>query len=251
MQGWKLFVDITPINRDERKETDALYMQIVERIRQWILTGRLKDGDLLPSERDLAQMLGVSRVPVREALKVLEFLGAVKHIRGKGVYVKKIGIDHVLNNIDFLMADPTHLLSDLYEARQGLESQAALLAAERRTENDLLLIESEIMEMEKVMVLGGDVGEASVRFHTAVIAASHNTLLMRINEMFMDLLRFSRSRSLQKVSRYGDVLRDHRFILEKIHQRDGEGAAKALRDHLEVAKTVVLEAEDREAEKKL
>ncbi|HWR31396.1 MAG TPA: winged helix-turn-helix domain-containing protein, partial [Negativicutes bacterium] len=80
-------MDIQPINRDGNNETDALYMQIVERIRQWILKGQLKDGDLLPSERDLAQMFDVSRVPVREALKVLEFLGAVKHVRGKGVYV--------------------------------------------------------------------------------------------------------------------------------------------------------------------
>lgn len=233
-------MDITPINRDEKKERDALYIQIVERIRQWILTGQLKDGDVLPSERDLAQMFDVSRVPVREALKVLEFLGAVKHIRGKGVYVKKIGINHVLSNIDFLMVDPTQLLTDLYEARQGLECQAALLAAERCTEQDLLLMEGAIMEMEKVMILGGNVSEASVQFHTALIAASHNTLLMQINEMFLDLLKFSRSRSLQKPSRYEGVLRDHRFILEKIRQHDGEGAAKALCEHLGTAKKVVL-----------
>ena len=236
-------MDIQPINRDGNNETDALYMQIVERIRQWILKGQLKDGDLLPSERDLAQMFDVSRVPVREALKVLEFLGAVKHVRGKGVYVKKIGISHVLSNIDFLMADPNHLLTDLYEALQGLECQAALLAAERRTESELLIIESEIVEMEKVMVLGGDVGEASVKFHSAIIAASHNAMLVRINEMLVDLLRFSRSRSLQKPSRYVEVLRDHRFILEKIRQRDGIGAAQALHDHLETAKRLVLMSE--------
>lgn len=236
-------MDIRPIERDGKVETDALYLQIVERIRQWILTGELKDGDLLPSERNLAQMFDVSRVPIREALKVLEFLGAVKHIRGKGVYVKRIGISHVLNNIDFLMTDPTHLLSDLYEARQGLECQAAFLAAERRTEADLLAMESEVMDMEKVMRLGGDVGEASVKFHTAFIAASHNALLLRINEMFMELLRFSRSRSLQKPERYDNVLRDHRLILEKIRLQDGMGAAQALREHLETAKHVVLAAE--------
>ena len=233
-------MDTTPLNRSEKSETDALYMQIVERIRQWILTGALKDGDLLPSERDLAQMFDVSRVPVREALKVLEFLGAVKHIRVKGVYVKKIGINHVLSNIDFLMTNPTHLLTDLYEARQGLEAEAALLASERATDQDLLQIESEIMEMEKIIALGGNASEASVQFHTAVIAASHNALLIRINEMFIDLLRFSRSRSLQQQSRYKDVLSDHRFILEKIRQHDGEGAARALREHLETAKKVVL-----------
>lgn len=233
-------MDITPINREENRETDALYIQIVKRIRQWILSGYLKDGDLLPSERDLAQMFDVSRVPVREALKVLEFLGAVKHIRGKGVYVKKIAIHHVLSNIDFLLVDPAQLLADLYEARQGMEAQAAQLAAERHNEHDLLRMEEAILEMEKSMFLSGNVGETSVQFHTAFITASHNALLVRINEMFLDLLRFSRSRSLQKPSRYGGVLRDHQFILEKIRQRDGEGAAKAVRDHLGAAKEVVL-----------
>lgn len=226
-------MDMTPINRDEIKESDALYVQIVERIRQWILTGHLKDGDVLPSERELAKMFDVSRVPVREALKVLEFLGAVQHIRGKGVYVKKIGLQQVLRNIDFLMVNPTQLLAELYETRQGLECQAALLAAERRTAQDLLLMEGAIMEMEKIIVLGGDVGAASIHFHTALIQASHNELLMRINEMLRDLLEFSRSRSLQKSSRYEGVLKDHRFILEKIRQRDGEGAAQALRKRCE------------------
>ena len=236
-------INFSPVNRGEQQGVDALYLQIVEHIRQLILKGQLKDGDLLPSERDLAQMFDVSRVPVREALKVLEFLGAVKHIRGKGVYVKKIGIGPFLNSIDFLVTDPSDLLTDLYEVRQGLECEAAVLAAERRTENDLFVIESEIMEMEKVMVLGGDVGEASVKFHTAVISSSHNAMLMRINEMLVELLRFSRSRSLQQRSRHENVFRDHRLILEKIRQRDGEGAAKALREHLETAKQFVLATE--------
>lgn len=247
MQSEVTVLDIRPLNRDEAREPDSLYLQIVERIRQWIMKGELKDGDLLPSERELAQKFDVSRVPVREALKVLEFLGAVKHVRGKGVYVRKIGISHVLDNIGFLMTDPAHMLQDLYEARQGLECQAALLAAERRTDDDLLRIEGEILEMEKTMALGGDVGETSVRFHTAFISASHNSMLVHINDMLVDLLRFSRSRSLRKPARYGAVLQDHRLILEKIRQQDGEGAAKALRDHLERAKQVVLAAEKAEA----
>ena len=111
------------------------------------------------------------------------------------------------------------------------------------TLSDLLAMESEVMDMEKVMRLGGDVGEASVKFHTAFIAASHNAMLLRINEMLMELLRFSRSRSLQKPERYEDVLRDHRLILEKIRQQVAIGAAQALREHLEKAKHVVLATE--------
>ena len=84
-----------PIDKIIDKSSNALYTQIVQQIRQWIKEGRLKEGDQLPSERELAQIFDVSRVPVREALKILEFLGAVQHIRGKGVFVKKINVNQV------------------------------------------------------------------------------------------------------------------------------------------------------------
>jgi len=231
--------EVRPLDREMETTTDALYIQIVGRIRQLILEGKLKEGDRLPSERELGQMLQVSRVPVREALKTLEFLGAVRHIRGKGVFVKKIQIGSVVENIDFVLVDPIHALEDLFEAREAIEYQAAFLAARRRTAQDLAVLEGIIIEMEKLLTLGHDIAEASLKFHTAVVAASHNVVLARINEFLADLLLYSRRETLRDVARRGSAVKHHRQILARIEQRDAEGAAAAMRDHLAEAKRVI------------
>ena len=74
------------------RESDTLYRQIAEIWREKIVTGEYKPGDALPSERDISESLGVSRIPVREAMKSLEYLGIVKQVRGKGVFVQKTAL---------------------------------------------------------------------------------------------------------------------------------------------------------------
>jgi len=133
------------LNKLMDKSSEMLYTQIVERIRMWIIKGYLKEGDTLPSERDLAQMFDVSRMPVSQALKILEFLGVVQHVRGKGVCVKKIDMHQLLNNIGFLMLDPQRGLPDLFEARRAIEVHAAKLASQRRTKADLDAMEDALL----------------------------------------------------------------------------------------------------------
>lgn len=229
-----------PLERVSDNSPDSLYAQIVDRIRQWIRDGQLKEGDQLPSERELAQMFDVSRVPVREALKILEFLGAVQHIRGKGVFVKKINISNVLNNIEFMMIDPIHTLSDLFEAREAIEFQATMLAAQRRTDEDLRAMEAAVDEMEQKIKEGKDVVDASAQFHNAVIAASHNVILMSINESLGNLLKFSRQKSLKDASRWHTSLGYHKEIMQKIKEKDGEGAHRLVREHLANAKEYIV-----------
>lgn len=81
------------------RESDTLYRQIAEIWREKIVTGEYKPGDALPSERDISESLGVSRIPVREAMKSLEYLGIVKQVRGKGVFVQKTDPGEVLAKI--------------------------------------------------------------------------------------------------------------------------------------------------------
>jgi len=188
------------LNKLADKNSEALYIQIIGRIRMWIIKGHLKEGDALPSERVLAEMFDVSRMPVSQALRILEFLGVVQHIRGKGVCVKKIDIHHILNNIGFLMLDPQRGLHDLFEAREAIEVQAARLAAERRTTEDLDAMEDALLEMERNIAMRKDVMNASIRFHTALIMASGNDILIKINEFLMELLRYSRQESLKETS---------------------------------------------------
>ncbi|MDX9871610.1 MAG: FadR/GntR family transcriptional regulator [Clostridia bacterium] len=220
------------LNKLIDKSSDTLYVQIVERIRQWIMQGYLKEGDPLPSERELAQIFDVSRVPVREALKIMEFLGVVQHIRGKGVFVKKININNVLNNIDFLIVDPISGLHDFFEAREAIESQSAGLAAERRKPEDLEAMEEAIWEMERNIQLKRDVKGASLRFHAAVIAASHNIVLMKIYEFLSELLNYSLQESFKDLARYEPSLEHHKQIFQKIKEQDRQGAIEAMQKHI-------------------
>jgi GntR family transcriptional repressor for pyruvate dehydrogenase complex len=229
-----------PLDKIIDKSGEALYTQIVQRIRTWIMDGRLKEGDPIPSERELAQIFDVSRVPVREALKILDFMGAVEHVRGKGVYVKKIDMNHFINNIDFLVMDPMHTIIDLFEAREAIELQATKLAAQRRTAEDLAAMEDIVDATERNIAMGRDVYSLSMSFHTTVIAASHNSVLIKINDFLADLLQYSREQSLQNPHRHEASLDFHRRILAKIGEQDAEGAVAVMAEHLKNAKEVIV-----------
>ncbi|SDF02779.1 FadR/GntR family transcriptional regulator [Sporomusa acidovorans] len=220
------------LNKISEKNSEVLYGQVVERIRTWIMKGYFKEGEALPSERELAQLFNVSRMPVSQALKILEFLGVVQQIRGKGVCVQQIDISRLLNNIGFLVLDPQSGLKDLLEAREAIEIQAVRLAARRRTEKDLDIMEDALLEMERNITLKKDVTNASIRFHSAIIAASGNDVISKINEFLMALLRFSRQKSLREASRQDIALQGHKQIFRAIKEKNEDTAVRVMMEHL-------------------
>ena len=220
------------LNKLMDKSSEMLYTQIVERIRMWIIKGYLKEGDTLPSERDLAQMFDVSRMPVSQALKILEFLGVVQHVRGKGVCVKKIDMHQLLNNIGFLMLDPQRGLPDLFEARRAIEVHAAKLASQRRTKADLDAMEDALLEMERNIVMQKSVDKASMRFHSALIAAADNDVLVKVNDFLAELLMFSRQKSLKDASRQDVAVTYHKRIFQAILEQNETQAGSAMDEHL-------------------
>lgn len=221
------------------KSSRSLYQQIVEHIRNWIREGKLKEGDLLPSERELTKVFDVSRVPVREAIKTLEFLGAVERVRGKGVFVKRININQVLNNVDFVMEHPGDTLNDLFEAREAIELYAVRLAAERRTPADLEEMEAILIDMEKNIEMGKSISDVSIDFHAAIFTAAHNAILIKINSFLTDLLYYSRQYSQKDPKRYPIILEDHRNIWQAIKEQDPGRAAIFMAEHLRRAQKVI------------
>jgi GntR family transcriptional regulator, transcriptional repressor for pyruvate dehydrogenase complex len=228
-----------PLKKFAEDSSDALYMQIVSRIQQLMREGHLKEGDKLPSERELADMFAVSRVPVREALKVLEFLGAIQHRRGEGVFVRKIEMKRILHTLDFLMTDPADQLMNLFEAREAFEIQAVRLAAERRTEADIEAMQEVLLEMKFLISNGKPVYDVSTKFHTAVIAAAHNEIISEVNEFLSDLLTYSRQKSLSDVTRHNESLQYHQLILQHIIEKNPQAAVSVMQEHLNNAKIVI------------
>jgi len=238
-----VFVEgVQPLNKVLNNDKNALSSQIYNRIREWLRSGKLKEGDPLPSERELAQLFDVSRVPVREALKILEFVGIVRSIRGKGVFIKKISPNDIINTIDFVMMDHTHTLLELFEVREGIETQAAYLAAERRTSEDLANIESQLNVIDQNASRNQTSVDSTLDFHSAIILASHNSALIQINHFLSEWLRFLRTNYIGSTVGSDIGRAEHRSLFELIKAKDSIGAANMMRAHLVRAKSVIAKA---------
>lgn len=227
------------LNKLVDKNSEALYTQIVGRIRLWLIKGYLKEGDILPSERELAQMFEVSRMPVSQALKILEFLGVIQYVRGKGICVKQVNIHHILNNIGFLVLDPHSGLPEIYEVREAIEIQAARLAAKHRSQEDLIGMEDALLEMERSIELKRDPSVASMRFHAAITTAAGNDVLIKVNDFLLELISYSAQEALKEASRQDIALSSHKRIFQAIKEQNCDEAGASMQDHLRQMSTLI------------
>jgi len=223
------------------RSNESFYTQIVDYWREMIATGALKDGDALPSERELAEMFDVSRVPVREALKVLEYLGFVKQIRGKGVFVQKADPENLFGTLGPMMTATSEVLEDLFDVRLLLEPYAAKCAAKQATDEQIARMEKHIEHMENGIRNEQRVEETSFSFHTEVIRASGNQVLLMITYFISELQRQSRYQTLWDAQHRHDAYDYHRDIFNKIKNKDGDGAYQLMYEHLVHAKEFMLQ----------
>jgi GntR family transcriptional regulator, transcriptional repressor for pyruvate dehydrogenase complex len=235
---------------DKKNNGNSLYHQVIENIRKLVMEGKLKAGEKLPSERELAEMYGVSRVPVREALKTLEFLGIVQSIRGDGVYIQKLQAQDLLENVVFaVQEDEIDFLQELFEARVVIEVKAVKLAALRRTEENLEEMIDAVLDMERDLLLRRDASSSSYRFHSAIIHASQNRVLYRIHNNLSEMLKFSRKKSLGIKGHGSIALEFHKKILNEIRLQNPKTAGELMLKHLEEASQLI-ENEQKSHEKK-
>ncbi len=211
--------------------------EIVSQIKQLISKGELKPGDRIPSERELATMLGVSRPSVREAIMVLEAMGFVESRQGGGTYVKALTEASIMNPLAKLVEkrDP-ELLRSLAEVRMGLESWSAYLAARRATDSDIAEMRRLYKIMEKQAAKGGWSPDVDAEFHYAITAASHNSLQMHvldsIHSLFHATIQVALMEFYQQEGHVQLLLTHHHDIMEAIAAHDPELARKKMMEHL-------------------
>jgi len=201
--------------------------EIVSQIKQLISKGELKPGDRIPSERELAAMLGVSRPSVREAIMVLEAMGFLDSRQGGGTFVKALTAVSIMDPLAKLVEkrDP-ELLRSLAEVRMGLESWSAYLAGKRATAKDIAELRRLYYVMEKQAAKGGWDSEVDAEFHYAITAASHNSLQMHvldsIHSLFHTTIQVALMEFYQQEGHVQLLLTQHREIMEAIadHQPD-------------------------------
>ena len=223
----------TFINRLSLTGGTTLSSRIVAEIRESVFAGRLKPGDFLGSENDLAQQFGVSRITVRDALRSLSATGIVEIRQGAGggARIANANLDHFADAlaVQFQLAGVG--ADETLGAQSAIEGMAAELAAEHRTKADLARIAAAMKRASSLVDDPVAFTEASLGFHLAVAEASHNRALVALLRALRYVVWPSENKHAT-VDVAARVQKAHRAIYEKIEARDGAGARKAMNDHL-------------------
>ena len=215
---------LSPLKLDNYKPLREL---VFEALREAIITGALKPGERL-MEVQLADELGVSRTPVREAIRKLEHEGFVVMIPRKGAYVADISLKDV---------------AEIFDVRTALEALAAQLAAERATDEDLERVERILVEYGEC-VESGDTArliEVDTRFHEAIYQMAGNSRLKQMLSLLSEQIMRYRTMTLSHRPRMRKALEEHRRIVEAIASRDAQRAARLAREHIESAEHALME----------
>ena len=226
------------------RKTRKTYEQIIAYIRGAISSGKLRPGDRLPPEMDLAQHLGVSRPTVREALKALEALNVLESSTGPtgGTFVRSLdgaGVAEYLNDSITLLLDIDELtLEELWAAREAIEILSVGMAAARRTEQDLSMMRR-IINSDKDKDF--ETYFPDIAFHRAIASASKNRLL----SLFMLTICMTISTLAERyvLPEAKQVSQDqHRLIYEAILYQEEALARMRMKKHLQMAYEVYLQA---------
>jgi DNA-binding GntR family transcriptional regulator len=216
---------LLPVKLDTYK---PLREVVFDAVREAIIDGVLRPGERL-MESQLAEQLGVSRTPVREAIRKLELEGFVVMIPRKGAYVAGISLKDI---------------ADVFEVRAALEALATVLAAERITEEELeeleriLVRKAEIIEQQEIELFI----ESDKKFHEILYRASRNQRLIQILTNLQDEVHRFRSVSLASPGRMRVALEEHRKVVEALADRDITRAEALAWEHIENAENSLMEA---------
>jgi GntR family transcriptional repressor for pyruvate dehydrogenase complex len=213
--------------------TSRLYEQIVEQIEDSIRKGRLKPGDQLPPERELAQQFGVSRTAVREAVRALHEKQLVEAYSGKGTFVTHGRSSAIRSSLGSLVKDGrARGTAYLLEVREILEPEIAALAATRIEEQGLATLRDAVAVMDRSYDDPEAFVEADLDFHLALAEAADNPVILSLLDSIVDLLREQRTKicMLRGGPERGQA--HHKKILKAIAARDPDKTRAAMRAHM-------------------
>jgi len=219
---------------------NKVYEEVAKQIERLILQ-KLKPGDKLPSERELAEMLQVSRSSIRDAIRSLELTGMVEPRQGAGTIVREPSTESLVNPFANALKHRRALVGELLDFRKMLEPPLAARAAAHASADEVSEME-EILRRQEAKVSRGETSIAEDQeFHYSIALASGNSVVLKVLDILMDLLRDTRERSLQLEGRPQKSLAGHRRILAAIKRHDVDAAKAAMRRHIEDVEEIVLE----------
>jgi GntR family transcriptional repressor for pyruvate dehydrogenase complex len=217
-----------------------VYEGVVRQLQTLIAAGALKPGDMLPPERELAERFGVSRSSLRDAIRSLELAGLVLPKHGEGTVIADVSADTLVAPIASVLVRKRELIAELLDVRKMLEPPLAARAAEHATDQDVAEMEDILRRQREKALRGEPWTEEDSEFHYAVARAARNSVVLKVLDVLMDLLRETRARALQVEGRAQRSLAGHRRLLDAIKRHDPDAAERAVKLHIEEIESVVL-----------
>jgi len=214
------------------KQTGPAGGQLVEHVRRLIEAGKLKPGDRLPTERDLAQQMGVSRPSVRSGLRSLQTMGIVRSRQGSGTYIAdgppQLGGDP----LRFLAALHGFTREEMFEARRVLEVGSTALAAERATPEQIGAMAEEVTGMFASLDDPPAFLVHDLQFHRMLAAGSNNHVLSTLVDTVSALVYEARRPTVERATDLKESAEMHRKIYFAVKAHDPEEARRQMEDHL-------------------
>ncbi len=211
---------------------------LTTQIIQNIIKKKLRPGDKLPSERKLAEMCAVSRVTVREALRILENKGLVIIKRGAkgGAFITEVNIETVEDSlIDFFQFGDVSI-DHISEARLIIEPTVAEIAAVKRTKKNLKEIQEILSYCQELIDNGRALVDAQVKFHLALARASGNPVIIAISNSLMNFLAKKLLEISPSTKSFTMDQEFHLQIFEAINNQEGKLAFQAMKEHVQIFK---------------
>ncbi|MBB3975725.1 DNA-binding FadR family transcriptional regulator [Rhizobium azooxidifex] len=216
--------------------------QVTEALAAYIGQANLKAGDRLPAERELMSALAVGRSTIREVIRHFQALGVMETRKGSGTYLLKPVTTATIHMP--LSFDAVHLrdaLLQTLEVRRGIECEANMVAARRRTAGDLVVIEEKLDAMERVHLAKGTSGPEDLAFHLAIYEATHNPLFRQLLEQMREAFERFWDEPFDRPDFARRSFPFHRTLFNAIAAQDTEAARRETLKILDVVEEDIKE----------
>lgn len=216
--------------------------QVMVALADYIQYSKLSPGDRLPAERELMATLAVGRSTIREVIRHFQALGVVEARKGSGTYLLR-AISNATVHMP-LSLETTHLRDALLkslEVRRGIEAEASMVAARRRTDADIANMSQKLEVMERVHVAKGTAGPEDLEFHLAIYDATHNPLFRQLLEQMRDAFEHFFAKPFDRPDFARRSFPFHRILFNAIVAEDPEAARAATLEILAIVEEDIKE----------
>lgn len=218
----------------EAVERVPVVQQVVGSIRDFILSGTIKVGEKLPTEKDLCAQLSVGRSTVREALRILQANGFVEIQPGRGAFVARNREPDPSDIVEWFAQNEVEL-KDCIEVRTALEPLAVKLAIARATDADIAQIARTHAKFVRAVEQNDTASTAKYdeRFHNQIVESSRNKLLISINRKVSEGIQIFRGKTFQLQQSARNTVDSHTDIMRALEERDSEAGEMFMRRHIQ------------------